>query len=309
MNHRHNLKLQFLKSTDLGDHELHPVPADASFRTYDRVKTQRGDFILMNSPPEHYSLTPFIKIAGLLRSHNLPAPEIYHIDHDNGFMILEDFGAMSVKDLMIQSPQLQREVYIKIIELLADVQKIPASHLGPHSTEMMLSGLEVFVDWYIPFKTGSPMAPEAKIDYLEKWCECLDKLPSAWRVLSLRDFHIENLMYIDGKIGLLDFQEATFGFPAYDLVSLLEDARHDVPKDLADEMIDYYLGLHPKIDREEFLMSYSILGAQRNSRILGYFARKAMRDGAAKYLEFMPRVIGYLERDLSHPVLEGLSLL
>jgi aminoglycoside/choline kinase family phosphotransferase len=308
MKERNELKLNFLKSANLLGYELNPIPADASFRTYDRVKIKDKNLILMNSPPEHYSLTPFIEIAELLRKHNLPAPEIFHIDSDNGFMLLEDFGGTSVKDFVLQSPHMQRDIYKKIIELLVDIQKVGAMHLAHHTTEVMLSGLEVFADWYAPFKTGAEMTEVAKEEYLEKWRNILNKLPNEGRVLSLRDFHIENLMHRGDSIGLLDFQDATLGSPAYDLVSLLEDARCDVPLELAQEMIDYYLSLSLGLDREEFMQAYSILGAQRNSRILGYFARKAKRDGATKYLEFIPRTLKYLERDLSHPVFASFGL-
>ncbi len=303
MTERHHLKLKFLKNTNLKDFELHPIPADASFRTYDRVRTSDGDFMLMNSPKEHYSLTPFIEITKLLRSHNLPAPEIYHIDDENGFLLIEDFGSVSIKDLLIESSHMETEIYSKIIDLLTDIQKIPADHLEHHSLDVMLEGLEVFADWYIPFKTGNPMSIEAKREYLEQWRRILCSLPES-RTLVLRDFHVENLMHAPGKdghkIGILDFQDASMGNPAYDLVSLLQDARYDVSLESAKKMIDYYLTLHPEVDRDKFLGWYNILGAQRNSRILGYFARKAKRDGAMKYLEFMPRVLRYLEQNLRH---------
>lgn len=292
---RQKLKLEFLQSIGMIDYELIPIPADASFRTYDRINLGGQNYILMNSPPEHYNTKPFIDIAHLLKQHSMPAPEIYHIDSENGFLLLEDFGSISIKEHLVQNQHKQREIYAKVVELLAEVQKIPAHHLPPHSLEDMLKGVEVFADWYVPFKTGKAMEPRVKDDFLAQWREALSELPEA-KVLALRDFHVENLMLATGGVvGLLDFQDATLSHPAYDLVSLLEDARYEVTKDIADGMIDHYLAIHPDMNRKEFLRAYSILGAQRNSRILGVFARKAMRDGARQYLELIPLVLRYLE--------------
>ncbi len=118
--------------------------------------------------------------------------------------------------------------------------------------------------------------------------------------------HLKDGMGNKKGIGLLDFQDAMLSHPSYDLVSLLEDARYDVPEDLRDNMIDYYLSLQPHLDKESFLLAYHILGAQRNSRILGYFARKKLRDGDDKYMKFVPRVRKYLMNDLAHPALQRL---
>lgn len=291
---RQKLKLEFLKNAGLIGYELTPLPADASFRTYERINVEGKNYILMNSPPEHYDTAPFIDIAQLLKNHSLPAPEIYYVDSKNGFLLLEDFGVTSIKDHLNKNPDRHRETYTRIINLLAEIQKIPARHLQSHYVEDMLKGIEVFTDWYVPFKTSKAMNPEAKAEFLEEWRGILSGLPEE-KVLALRDFHVENLMYMDDIVGLLDFQDATLSHPAYDLVSLLEDARYDVPKEIAQDMMELYLSLHPEMDRKEFLGAYEILSVQRNSRILGVFARKAVRDGALQYLDFIPRVLGYLE--------------
>lgn len=301
---RQKLKSEFLKNIGICGYELIPIPADASFRTYDRIKVGDKNYILMDSPPEYYDTKPFIDIAQLLKNHSMPAPEIYHVDSEHGFLVLEDFGSTSIKDHLTQNPDKRREIYLRIIELLAEIQKIPSHHLPIHSVEDMLRGMEVFTDWYVPFKTGKAMDANAKDDFLAQWRDALTDLPSI-KTLALRDFHAENLMLMNNTVGLLDFQDATQSHPAYDLVSLLEDARYEVPSDLAQEMIDHYLALNPEMNSDEFLRAYEVLGAQRNSRILGVFARKAMRDGARQYLDLIPRVLRYLEVNNMNLLLKG----
>ena len=127
----------------------------------------------------------------------------------------------------------------------------------------------------------------------------------------LRDYHVDNLMLLGGRdgvtaCGLLDFQDAVIGPASYDLVSLLEDARRDVPQDLAARMIARYLGAFPSLDRDGFLASYAVMGAQRSAKIVGIFTRLDRRDGKPIYLEHIPRVWRWLESDLAHPVLVDL---
>lgn len=292
---RQKLKTDFLKNIGITDFDLSPIPADASFRTYDRLTAKGKSYILMNSPLEHYNIQPFVDVARLLIKHSMPAPEIYHIDYENGFLVLEDFGNISIKTHLAQNQGQCREIYEQIVNILVEVQKIPAHSLPQHSVDEMLKGIEAFADWYVPFKTGKVMEPRAKDDFLAKWNEVLARLPEL-RVLGLRDFHVENLMLVNNNaIGLLDFQDATQSHPAYDLVSLLEDARYSVPENIAENMIEHYLVSSPKMNRKEFLQAYAILGIQRNSRILGVFARKAIRDGARQYLDLMPLVLKYIK--------------
>ncbi len=295
---RQKLKSSFLETSGLKDYKLISLPLDASFRSYDRVQTEDKSFILMDAPPEKESTKTFVEIARLLSFHDFRAPEIFHIDSDNGFLLLEDFGHVRIKDRLLESPESQEEIYEDVIRLLSDMQKkVKADHLNEQSLDLLVSGIETYVDWYFAFE-GKELSDVEKDRYLEKWYDLLSALPDLGQVIVLRDFHVENLMHIaEGEIGILDFQDAVVGHPAYDLVSVLQDARHEVSEDLEQKMLDLYLQLNPHLDKEQFLFSYNILGAQRNSRILGVFARKALRDGQDKYLELMPRVQNYLDRN------------
>jgi len=310
---RDNLKNSFLKnyfkSTEF---KVYPLPADASFRTYDRVNYQGKNFILMNSPPDHYNLAPFIKIAILLKDNKLLSPAIFQADEENGFLLLEDFGSISINQHLLDTPTTEKtkQIYSLIIELLVEVQKIeckPQDNLISYDLEILLKELELYTQWYIPYAQGAPLNDTRKYEFINIWEDVLNKLPKHKPCLILRDFHVENMMLLnnDGmsSIGLLDFQDAVIGNPLYDLVSVLEDARIEVLSEVRDKFLDYYLSLRHDISVHDGYLSYHILAAQRNLRILGVFARKAVRDGQENYLKYIPRLLNYLEHDLSHEAL------
>lgn len=292
---RHKLKIEFLDKAGIGSYDITELPMDASLRSYSRIQSADQSFILMDCPPEYTSITSFANVGQLLNAHSLRSPKMFNMDHENGFILMEDFGNVTIKEFIVNNPEFVTETYRNIIHLLIDIQKIETQDLEPQNINILLSGIETYADWYL----NMPM--EDRGAYLELWEGRLSSLPNFGKVVTLRDFHVENLMALDSfakNIGLLDFQDAMLGYPAYDLVSLLQDARYDVPDDLESEMIDYYLTFHPEIDRQSFLYSYHLLGAQRNSRILGVFNRKALRDNNKKYLEFMPLVKRYLDKNL-----------
>lgn len=292
---RHKLKIEFLERSGIGSYDIASLPMDASLRSYSRISCSDKSLILMDCPPEYTTITSFVKVAQLLNSHQLRSPQIFNMDHENGFILMEDFGDVTIKKFIVNNPESIPEVYRNIIELLVDIQKIEVQTLDDHSLDILLSGIETYIDWYLNIENK-----EREL-YLEYWRKSLSSLPDLGKVVILRDFHVENLMSLGNlpkNIGLLDFQDAMLGHRAYDLVSLLQDARYDVPDDLEAEMIDYYLSFYPKMDRANFLYSYHLLGAQRNSRILGVFKRKAVRDNNKKYLDFIPLVKRYLDKDL-----------
>ena len=168
---------------------------------------------------------------------------------------------------------------------------------------MMLKELEIFTDYYVAIST------ENKNTYLNIWTDLLKALPNLGSVITLRDYHVQNLMHLTDRqgiqsLGILDFQDAVIGSPIYDIVSILEDAREDVDFNFAQEIFEYYLDQMPHINRDDAYLAYDILGAQRNIRILGVFARKKIRDGSDNYLHLIPRVLGYVERDLQNPALD-----
>lgn len=315
----------------------YPVAADASFRKYDRIVDKGKSYILMDCPPSYYALTPFVQMAEFLVNNGLNAPKIYYADHENGFLLLEDFGDTTVAKYLVHNQatlQYQvkmKSVYKACIELLVEIQSLQVpEHLASYDDELLLQELELYIDWYVPFVTeksaindhplaSNTISSELKSEFLAIWRNILEKRPKLPNCLVLRDYHVENIMFIAaGKVdignieyknfGLLDFQDAVIGSPAYDLVSILEDARYEVGREFALECLDYYCNLRPELDKDDLMLDYHILGGQRNSRILGVFARKALRDSNRSYLKYIPRVLKYLEYDLSDLRLEPLKI-
>lgn len=308
---KHEFVLEFLGSSNF---EICALPADASFRKYDRVKLAENSFILMDCPKEYYSLDPFIVIAKFLLDNDFSAPKIFHIDHGNGFLLLEDFGDLNLgKYLLEQNEETKLRTYQLILELLSKLQSIkPLNHLSYHSKELLLQELSIFTDWYVPHIKGKQWDNSQKTDFFAIWGELLDSKPDIGSYTSLRDYHVENMMLLsrDGinSIGLLDFQDAVIGSPIYDVVSVLEDARFELSRSFALECLDYYTSQNKHFDANKVYFNYHLLGAQRNSRILGVFARKAARDKQQGYLKYIPTILKYLEHDLSHTNLMPLKL-
>jgi len=259
----------------------------------------------MDAPPEHEDIGPFLTVAGHLLDRGFRPPRPLAIDRERGLLLLEDFGDDRVGPLLQREPEREGRIYEAAIDILARLagraapSDIPAYDDAAMSREVLL-----FPEWYAP-------ALDFKVDegsYLPAWREAwADVLRIAERnpVMVLRDYHADNLMVLPGRseLGLLDFQDALAGHPAYDLVSLLQDARRDVAPELEEAMIDLYCARSSVADRELFRAHYEILGAQRNTKILGIFTRLWKRDGKDHYLPLQPRVWAYLERNLAHPAL------
>ncbi|WPY00993.1 Phosphotransferase enzyme family protein [Candidatus Trichorickettsia mobilis] len=313
---RTELKNEFLRNY-FHDQQFHlqALPIDASFRKYDRVVCNKAKMILMDSPPEYYKLEDFISIACFLSDNNFSAPQIYQADVAHGFLLLEDFGDTNIGKYLLQHNDYNNKVriYRLIIDLLVKLQSItPISQLNIHTTDMLLQGLELYTDWYIPFVTNHPLHEELKAEFLELWRAVIQQhLNSIEYTTVLRDYHVENMMLLDrvgiNAIGLLDFQDAVIGSPLYDVVSVLEDARIEVDQKFANECLEYYLSQNSHLNKQDSYLLYHLLGAQRNSRILGVFVRKAVRDQQKGYLQYISRILSYLEQDLAHESLNQIA--
>jgi aminoglycoside/choline kinase family phosphotransferase len=280
-----------------------PLAGDASFRRYFRVIDGARRAVLMDAPPPHEDPRPFIAIAEHLLGQGFAAPAILARDLDEGLVLIEDFGDVRVKEHLDDRPTDEGEVYTRAVELLADLHRLPAAEVPPYDREVYQREAGLLTEWYCP-AIGLPVDAAA---YVRAWDAVLPIVEQAASptVTVLRDYHAENIMLIDRPeargLGLLDFQDALAGHPAYDLVSLLQDARRDVPPALEAAMLDHYRSIaHPPAD---FAAAYAVLGAQRNAKIIGIFTRLWKRDGKPRYLSFLPRMWDLLERDLAHPAL------
>lgn len=294
----------FLKEAGWAGATIAPLAGDASFRRYFRVTHGAGHAVLMDAPPPHEDPRPFIHVAEYLIGLGLSAPRIMARDLRQGLLLIEDFGSHRMREAVDAEPGLQTEVYRGVTQLLVELHRHAPPQLKHHGLEAWLNELDLFIDWYCP-AVGIEADAES---YRAAWRQVLSPIDQdgATPVTVLRDYHAENVMLIDGRsgiarFGLLDFQDALSGHPAYDLVSMLEDARRDVPPEIERQMIDLYLAeARPEGD---FECAYWALGAQRNTRILGVFCRLWKRDAKPHYTRFQPRMWRLLERDLAHPAL------
>ncbi len=292
----------FLDSAGWPSAQRRPLAGDASFRRYDRVTLGPRKAVLMDALPGKEDIRPFLAIAQHLRSLGYSAPKIFAASVQEGFILLEDLGDTTFSH-RLQSGMDEKQMYEGAVDFLIDLHcraskaAVPAG-LPMYDTDRFLDEAFLLTDWYMP--QVSERSDAARRDYEKLWREILTGVSSTRETLVLRDFHADNLMWLperDGvaACGLLDFQDALAGPPAYDLMSLLEDARRDVPLDLGQAMINKYLAAFPGVDREAFNTSFAILAAQRHCKVIGIFTRLAVRDGKAAYLAHIPRVWRLLE--------------
>jgi tRNA threonylcarbamoyl adenosine modification protein YjeE len=315
------------------------VQGDASTRRYERLTRGGETAILMDAPKRPdgppvrggrpYSaiahlaedVRPFVAMARGLAERGFSAPAILAEDLAGGFLLLEDLGGEGV--LMDGAPDPERltvatDLLLRLHGLdLPDALPIDARawhHLKPYGKEPMLAEIELLAEWYVA-AGGRALPASERTELLRLWEAALAPVWAARPTWTLRDYHSPNLLWLPERggiahIGLLDFQDAVLGHPAYDLVSLLQDARVDVPEPLEINLLSRYVGGRRMADLEfeaaDFARAYATLGAQRASKILGIFTRLARRDGKPSYLRHIPRVYGYLMRDLAHPSLAEL---
>lgn len=297
----------FLAAHGWGGSAIVPLAGDASFRRYFRVVDGARTAVLMDAPPDKEDSRPFLSIAAHLVELGFSAPRALAVDLDEGLILLEDFGDRRVAPLLAADPTPEREIYETAIDILAALHDHAPPAVPPYHRGELLREVRLLTDWYLPTvgAAGDARGYEAAWDAV--WQGVVAE-SEANPVLVLRDYHADNLMVLEGRtglqrLGLLDFQDALAGHPAYDLVSLLQDARRDVDPHLEAAMLDRYMTARGIADRDAFRASYEVLGAQRNVKILGIFTRLWKRDGKPSYRLFQPRVWGYLERNLRHPAL------
>ncbi len=291
---------EFLDEAGWGGAQVEALPGDASFRRYFRVRNGTRNAMLMDAPPPHEDPGPFLHVGKWLTAHGMRAPEIYADRPEQGLVLIEDFGNDRMRDWLDENPVAEEEVYARAIDALVQLHDCPPGPFEPYDMAVYQREAGLFVEWYAPAKGLA--VDEA--GWRAAWDAVLAPMLPRQEpgVTVLRDYHAENIMLLgDGAQGLIDFQDALVGHPAYDLVSLLQDARRDVAPELERAMLDRYMaqvGAGP-----EFEADYARLGAQRNAKIVGIFARLWKRDGKPRYLGMIPRVWHAMERDLAHPAL------
>jgi N-acetylmuramate 1-kinase len=306
----------FLEANGWGGAAAVPLAADASFRSYHRLRRDHDRAILMDAPPPREDVGPYVAVAAILRGLGFSAPAVLAEDRANGFLLIEDFGDRTYTRLLRRGAD-ESELYALAIDTLAALQQKAvaaeaAQALPAYDMARFLAEAVLLVDWYMPAVLGTPVADTLREEYLALWRAVLPLVFSSLQTLVLRDFHIDNLMLLPdrqgvGRCGLLDFQDAVLGPPGYDVVSLLEDARRDVPEELRRAMTRRYLAAFPALDCAAFARVAAILAVQRNCKILGIFTRLWKRDGKTGYLVHIPRLWRLLEADLRDPALGDIA--
>ncbi|MFZ3484397.1 aminoglycoside phosphotransferase family protein [Sphingomonas sp. 3-13AW] len=290
----------FLAAHGWGGAEIVPLAGDASFRRYFRALDVGRSAVLMDSPPKLEDQRPFVELARWLGERGFRAPAILAEDPAEGLVLLEDFGDARLRETVEAAPGSELQLYSAAIDVLIRLRDHPAAPVPPYDRSVYLREAMLLPEWYCP-------AVGLNVDvngYRAAWEAVLGHAEHGDAVTVLRDYHAENLMLVEGAgeaLGLLDFQDALAGHPAYDLVSLLQDARRDVDASVEAAMLARYREITGAGD--DFLAAYHVLGAQRNAKIVGIFTRLWQRDGKPRYAGLCPRVWAYLERDLAEPVL------
>lgn len=293
---------RFLRATPWAEARVEPLAGDASARRYFRLHGAGGSAVLMDDPTG--ATGRYLAMTDWLRQRGFHAPGILAQAGAEGLLIVEDLGDDLVARVLDREPEAAPAIYDRIIDLIVDLhghrppEFVPALD-GPALAEQVA----LFADYPAAAGAHGAGADVPQVIAALHAGLCADALP----VVSLRDFHAENLVWRgDAPLGLLDFQDAVATHPAYELASVLQDARRDVSPDIEEGAITRYLSA-TGMDYAGFRAAYALLGAQRNLRIMGIFTRLCLRDGKARYLDMMPRVWAAIARDLSHPALAPLA--
>jgi len=341
---REQQRRDFVERSGWRGAEIVPRPGDASTRSYARVALNGRKAMLMDQPqsaetpaapatatPEErralgYNAVArlagadtarFVAAANYLRGLGLSAPEIYAADPLQGFVLIEDLGDELYADVLTRGGD-ERVLYEQAAEVLAALHAAeapallhPDKALHAYDETAQLAEIDLMTDWYMPYVLGRAAQPDEIAEHRALWRETLDALREPSPVFVHRDYHAENLLWLPdragiARVGLIDFQDALAGSRAYDLISLVEDARRDVAPEVATATTAHYL-MMTGADEQKFHAQMAVMAAQRNAKIAGIFARLYKRDSKPRYLAFLPRVWGYLNRDLEHPALAKLK--
>jgi len=309
MSDRQQIISEFLAQNGLQTAARKSVAGDASGRRYERLSDSAGarTIVLMDAPPGSCgSVAPFCRIAGHFRDLGLSAPQILAENAQAGLLLIEDFGDASFTNIIAARPDRETRLYAAATDVLIHLRQPPPPWL-PRADAGALSALIELA--YTHYRGEQDSENAVRLMALFK--NILQQFDQVEPVLIHRDYHADNLMWLPhrsgiARVGLLDFQDAMRGHPAYDLVSLLQDARRDVSPKTEDAMIAHYVTA-TGVDEHDFRAAYAVIGAQRHLRILGVFARLSLDHGKPAYVDLIPRTWAHLMRCLDHPALASVA--
>jgi N-acetylmuramate 1-kinase len=298
---------EFLAAAGWRGAEIRPLAGDASFRRYHRLHRNGARAVLMDAPPDREDVRPFVRMARHLIDLGLSAPAILAADEAAGLLLLEDFGDDTFTRLLAAGAD-EAALYQLAVDVLIHLHRLRPEASLPrglpaYDARRLLDEALLLPDWYMPAVLGRPTDADARREYIYAWEEALAPVLAEPATLVLRDFHVDNLMRLSGRsglaaCGLLDFQDAVVGPAAYDLMSLLEDARRDLSPALKADMLARYRSGVDEVDWKGFERAFAVLAAQRHAKVIGIFTRLCRRDGKPAYLVHIPRVWRLLERAL-----------
>jgi N-acetylmuramate 1-kinase len=349
MSDRAEAAKNFLANAGWRDAAITPLPGDASTRRYFRVAQGARRAMLMDQPQHAETPTAppdasaeqrralgynavarlagadcarFVSVAQFLRAQGISAPEIYAAAPQDGFVLMEDLDGDLYADFIPRGGD-EIELYSPAIEILAKLHATeappilhPEKPLHPYDETALLAEIDLLTEWFFPVGLGRRASEDEIAEHRALWLETLSTVLDDPAVFVHRDYHAQNLIWLPARrgiarVGVIDFQDAVAGSDAYDLVSLLEDARRDVSPELREAMTRHYLEsmrrVGAPVDEERLRAAMAVMAAQRNAKIIGIFARLYKRDGKPRYLDYLPRVWGYLNADLQHPALARLN--
>lgn len=303
----------FLLNSGMDNFRAKKLAGDASAREYYRIFASDGKtYIMMDSAKDILSVMAFDMVDNFLTGIGVSAPKIIARDVQSGYLLIEDLGDSIYTPYIAQYPKKEEELYLTAIDLLSHIQKSERNiPIAEYSEISLNKEIDAFMEWYVKYNLSEELFNNAKSDLFKIFSKLYVKLAELKPVIVLRDFMADNLMWLEDRseierVGVIDFQDALLGSPAYDLVSLLQDARRDVPAALVQKCIDRFIE-NIGVDHYKFMDAYYILGAQRNLKIIGYFHRLNLKYQKPKYLGYLPRVWEHLYLDLEHPVMAELN--
>lgn len=313
------LRHDFLQRSGYGNWQENWIPGDASFRRYCRLTHQDQSLILMDAPPPIEDVNPFVTITNVLNTMGDPlikAPTILAADGQHGFLVLEDLGSENLRQRLDTNPAAESALYGQATDILTHLHQtrsLPSNlpknlpeNLPVYDDALYRREIQLFADWFLPAMLGTCDLSAEFTALFEPLLAVLEQ-DTTPKVLVLRDYHAENMMMIDGdRIALIDYQDAVMGHPAYDLVSLLQDARRFVSPEIEAACLGQFLKAYSG-DTEKFRQSYAIIGLQRALKILGIFMRLALRDGKPRYLDYFPHMWQMVARTLSDPIMDPMK--
>lgn len=304
-------QLVFLTEHGWREADITPLVPDASYRSYKRLNLKGERCMLMDAPPPRENLNAYLDMTAHLKSLGLRVPEVFAEDRRLGYALIEDFGDDTFTRLL-EAGRDTRTLYLIATDILVALHRNRRARdiaLAPYDMLALLREAALFVDWFVPVVRGESVSQAERARYMTAFEGALKDVALCRDALVLRDFHVDNLMilhetYDAGHCGLLDYQDALIGSPAYDVISLIEDARCDVAPEIREAVLTRYFNAMPDVDSEAFLSDMMLLGAQRSAKIAGLFIRLSRRDNKHIYLKHLPRVNRHLNNCLQASELE-----